>query len=159
MKKLIFFTFFILGISFYSFSQVDHDAIGLRLDAGYISGMEVSYQKGFNSRNRLELDLGFGLNSQYHSLGVIGAFHWDWNIVHGLNWYVGPGAGIGFGIGRKGNDNFFNFAIGGQIGLEYDFNTLGVPILASIDTRPMWNIFNDIDPFGWGLALGVRYTF
>ncbi|MDX9932620.1 MAG: hypothetical protein RB294_08550, partial [Bacteroidales bacterium] len=76
----------------------------------------------------------------------------------GLNWYIGPGAGLGL-YHWDNDDDYINIALGGQLGLEYDFNKNGAPILLSIDIRPMWDFLGDYAGFGWGAALGVRYTF
>lgn len=157
MKRLLL-VIAIVFLGLYSYSQVNSNAIGLRLGAGYISGVEISYQRGFSRSNRLEVDLGGGANKNYQSFALTGVYHWVWNITEGLNWFVGPGAGVAF-VNRKHDSNYADLAIGGQIGLEYDFNTLAVPILVSLDLKPMWNLFNDENSFGWGLALGVRYTF
>ncbi|NRA11880.1 MAG: hypothetical protein HRT57_07995, partial [Crocinitomicaceae bacterium] len=47
---------------------------------------------------------------------------------------------------------------GGQIGIEYDFNSLGAPILIGFDTRPMWGFLNG-GGVGYGAAFSIRYTF
>ena len=158
MKKILFLTLIIFSISYYAKAQVNPHAIGVRLGGnGDVNGIELSYQKGFSELNRLELDLGFGGNSHQSRFYLTGIYHWDWNITEGLNWYVGPGAGIGY-YSYDDSSDYLNIAIGGQIGLEYDFNTLDAPILLSIDVRPMWDFVGDNAGLGWGAALGVRYT-
>ena len=158
MKKILFLTLIILSISYYAKAQVNPHAIGVRLGGnGDVNGIELSYQKGFSELNRLELDLGFGGNSHQSRFYLTGIYHWDWNITEGLNWYVGPGAGIGY-YSYDDSSDYLNIAIGGQIGLEYDFNSLDAPILLSIDVRPMWDFVGDNAGLGWGAALGVRYT-
>ncbi len=138
-------------------AQVDKNAIGLRLGGGSFSGGEISYQLGLGQANRLELDLGFGGNKNYSSLGLSGIYQWVWPIGgQGFNWYVGPGAGLSINTGKGGYENFFGLAIGGQIGVGYNFN---IPLGLTLDTRPMWDFLADADGFGWGLALGVRYRF
>lgn len=163
MKK----TFAILSIfiSIHSISkaQVDHKAIGARLGGnGNINGIEFSYQHPVGDMNRVELDVGFRGNKYYQYMQVTGMYHWVWTIDRGLNWYVGPGAAIGFWahqdkFGYKENGSYVG--AGGQIGLEYDFNEIGTPILLSIDARPMFDFIGYDTGFGWGAALGVRYTF
>jgi hypothetical protein len=158
MKKLLIFAFVIFCMSYYTNAQVNPHAIGLRIGGnGDVNGAELSYQKGFGEVNRLELDLGFAGNPHYSKFFLAGIYHWDWNITGGLNWYIGPGAGIGF-YSYKDSDDYISVAIGGQIGLEYDFNSLDVPILLSLDVRPLWDFLGDNAGFGWGTALGVRYT-
>lgn len=145
-------------------AQVNPHAIGVRLggDGGDNNDVELSYQQGLGGNNRLELDLGFGGNKSYNRLFVAGIYHWNWNLTSGLNWYIGPGATLGlysFDSGSNDRNNEFNIGVGGQIGLEYDFNTKGAPLLISLDTRPMWHFVGDYNAgFGWGAALGIRYT-
>lgn len=162
MKKFLIFTLVIFCMSYNINAQVNPHAIGLRFGGnGDINGVELSYQKGFNEINRLELDLGFGGNPHHSRFFLAGIFHWDWNITEGLNWYIGPGAGLGYysyDDTYDNSDDYINVALGGQLGLEYDFNTLDAPILLSLDFRPMWDFIGDNAGFGWGLALGVRYT-
>lgn len=124
---------------------------------GDVNGAEISYQHGIGSSNRIELDLGFGGNKNHNRMFLAGIYHWNWNITKGLNWYAGPGAAVG--IHSYDNSNgYINIGLGGQIGIEYDFNTTNTPILLSIDSRPMWDFIGDYSGFGWGTALGVRYT-
>lgn len=157
MKKLLIVILIVAGVTTYSNAQVNPHAIGLRFGGdGHINGAEVSYQHGFSERNRLELDFGVGGNKNEIRTTLVGMYHWDWNIVAGFNWFVGPGAGIGI-YTQDDLDTWVNIALGGQIGVEYDFNHLNVPILVSVDARPMWDFLGD-PGFGWGACLGVRYT-
>jgi len=155
MKKIIISSIFLL-IGFSMNAQVNPHAIGLRLGGnGNVNGVEISYQHGMGSANRLELDLGFSSNKHHNRMYVAGIYHWDWNITDAFNWYVGPGASVGF-RSYNDNDNYVNIGIGGQIGIEYDFSGKA-PILLSLDARPMWNLLGHDGGFGWGSALGVRY--
>ncbi|HPF01250.1 MAG TPA: hypothetical protein PKY63_11325 [Bacteroidales bacterium] len=160
MKKLFVLFIFIAGIGLQSNAQVNPHAIGLRLSGGDdLVGGEVSYQHGLGDANRLEFDLGWSGNDHHNRMYITGIYHWDWNLTGGLNWYVGPGAGIGL-YHYDYDDDYVNIAVGGQLGLEYDFNKNGAPILLSIDIRPMWDFLGDDHAgLGWGAALGIRYTF
>ncbi|MFW9597486.1 MAG: hypothetical protein ACMV0Y_05995 [Paludibacter sp.] len=155
MKKL----FLSIAITFaavsFASAQVNPHTIGLRFGGGSSFGAEFSYQHGLGETNRIEANLGFDGGDGWNALGATAMYHWDWNLTQGLNWYVGPGAGIGF-YNPKDSGGKFNLGIGGQIGLEYDFSTLGAPILLSLDARPMWNFIGNTG-FGWGTSLGVRY--
>lgn len=160
MKKVTTILCFILGVGFYTQAQVNPHAIGLRFGGdGSSNGAEISYQHGLSELNRLEFDLGFSGYKNYNSVFVSGTYQWVWNITDGLNWYAGPGAALGF-YNWSGDveSSGVNLGIGGQIGLEFDFNTLGAPILLSLDTRPMFDFAGYDDGFGWGIAFGVRYT-
>ena len=152
MKKILILTFAFFFLSYIMNAQVNPHAIGLRIGGnGDVNGAELSYQQGFNDVNRLELDLGFGGNPHHSRFFLVGVYHWVWNITEGLNWYIGPGAGIGY-YSYEDSDGYFNVAIGGQVGLEYDFNTLDAPILVSLDVRPMWDFIGDDAGLGWGVA-------
>ncbi|UKN02831.1 hypothetical protein K6119_04785 [Paracrocinitomix mangrovi] len=149
-------------LSFQSFGQVNPHAIGIRFASAYYSnGAEISYQHGFGDKNRLELDLGGRRHKNWAHIGLAAVFHWDWNITEGLNWYVGPGARIGQYRSKFYDSYGLTLAIGGQIGLEYDFNQHNAPILISLDWRPMWGFYtySDYDPFGYEGGFSVRYTF
>ena len=174
---------------------VHPNGIGLRFGGGSIYGAEINYQMGMGRANRFEVGLGFSswssdgypwydnygrrywIETGHTSLGVYGAYQWHWNISRtaargGFNWYVGPGAGVGFWSNttrypgphpnRNYNESGVNIGIGGQIGIEYDFNVLGAPLILDIDSRPtIIGISNSSVGIGVGLdlALGVRYTF
>jgi len=157
MKKIIFLLFFagIMGLS--GFAQVNPHAFGLRLGGGSYKTGELSYQQGIGETNRFELDLGSGSAKNHNRFYLAGIYQWNWNITSALNWYIGPGASVGI-YSYNDNASFINIAIGGQIGLEYDFSKSGVPILLSLDTRPMWDFLGDNPGLGWGAALGIRYV-
>ncbi len=171
-KTLI--TLFLIALGTTGNAQVNSKTLGVRVGSsnfGY--GTELSYQHGLGSANRLELDAGLRSNSHYNTLGVSIIYHWVWNIEGGFNWYIGPGGQIGFyshrdshhhGNGHHHDDDFEENGlivnVGGQIGIEYDFNEHGVPIQLSLDARPMWGLFSTHrSGLGYGGALGIRYTF
>ncbi len=152
----------VIGILFfgahsYLSAQVNPRALGLRFGAGSVFGAEISYQHGLSDKNRFEADLGFGASRDHNRFFVAGIYHWVWNLNDGLNWYIGPGAAAGF-YSYDVLENYLNIGVGGQIGLEYDFNTLDAPFLLSIDVRPMWDFIGHGSGLGWGLSLGARYT-
>jgi len=152
MKKIVLSAILLAGTAFTSVAQVNPNAIGVRLTSNFSNfGAEVSYQRGFGDNNRLELDLGADISNSVYSL--VGAFHWDYNLVAGLNWFVGPAVQFVTIGPLDGN----LFGIGGQVGLEYDFNTNDIPFLLSLDTRPMY--FLNLGFGGNQVALGARYTF
>lgn len=161
MKKTFVTLVVILGLGFFSQAQVNPHAIGLRFGGdGYSNGAELSYQHGIGSSNRLELDFGFSGYRYYNSLMISATYQWNWNITSGLNWYIGPGAAIGFynWDNHHEKSNGVNLGIGGQVGLEFDFKKIGAPILLSVDTRPMFDFVGYDHGFGWGAALGIRYV-
>lgn len=160
IKYILFAAFFTLILSLNA--QVNPHAIGLRLNGdGRGNGAEISYQHGFGDANRLEIDLGARTHRHWRHFGVFAAYHWVWNLTAGLNWYVGPGAAIGSYQSRDYYDDGLTLAVGGQIGLEYDFNTAGAPILISLDARPLWEVWDyyEYNSFGYGAAFSIRFTF
>lgn len=170
MKKQLLALIIGLTLSMSVGAQVNSHALGLRGGygnfggGGFDGGGELTYQHGFGSLNRLELDLGWrgnNGNNGYHHTALSVIYHWIWNLDGGLNWYIGPGGQVGF-YNYKYNDKYddgITVNLGGQIGLEYDFNELGVPILLSIDSRPMWGFLGGNRGLGFGLAFAARYTF
>lgn len=163
MKKLALSVLAIAGLALSTQAQVRPHALGLRLGGGSSNGVEVSYQHGLNSKNRLEFDGGMFTSDNYDRIALVGMYHWVWNLSGGLNWYVGPGAGLSldkYNMVKVGSnkDGGIGVAVGGQIGLEYDLNKQKVPLMISLDARPMFDLLGDYSGFGYGAALGVRYT-
>jgi len=152
-----------------SFAQ---KAIGVRFGTGLASsiGAELSYQQPLNN-NRLEIDFGavagFSIGSDDYnsfSLSLTAAYQWKFNIVNGFNWYVGPAASAGLNFVQ--NDKKIEgptLGIGGQLGIEYDFSSKGIPLQLSLDTRPMIYLFNTTFFQSGGSTLGIglslRYAF
>ncbi len=155
MKTKIFIltTVAVFAFSFYAHSQVNPHALGLRFGGGTFVGGEISYQQGVGNANRFEFDLGYGNSPDNSRLYLAGMYHWVMNLDGGLNWFIGPGAIVG-----SYDNSAINIGLGGQIGIEYNFNTQNVPILLSLDARPMWNLYGDRTGLGWGAALGLRYV-
>lgn len=162
MKKLILVAIITVLTAFSSFTQVNPHAIGFRGGAdNYGSGAELSYQHGLGDANRLELDLGWSSRKNHSDIYISGIYHWVFNISGGFNWFVGPGANLGLHSDRDDNDNDgVTLGVGGQIGIEYDFNANGVPLMIGLDTRPMWRLLGYGNGNGFfGGALSLRYTF
>ena len=163
MKKVLFTVLIIAGAAFAANSQVNPHAIGLRGGAGNNgNGGEITYQHGMGDANRLELDLGWNGNNGNGSshMALAGIYHWVMNIDGGFNWFVGPGAQIGSYTNKNnGNDDGLTLGLGGQIGVEYDFNENGAPILLGLDTRPMFRFIGGNSGFGYGGALSLKFTF
>jgi len=132
-------------------------AIGLRFGSGSLSGAEISYQQAMGGINRLEGDLGFSFGDHHSYISATGIYQWKWSIVNNLDWYAGVGASLGLYMHEYADDGF-SLGIGGQIGVEYDFSSHGVPLNVSIDARPMWNFIN-YGGFNWNACLSVRYLF
>lgn len=88
-------------------------------------------------------------------------YHGEINGAPGLQWYVGPGAHLGFYNDRWSRryvdeDNTLDFGIDGVLGLDYKIN--GAPLNFSLDWQPSFTIISDPQFRSWG-GLGVRFTF
>ncbi|MFO7852640.1 MAG: hypothetical protein ACQERS_10420 [Bacteroidota bacterium] len=154
MKKLVLFLVIIVTGTIAA-AQVNSYALGVRVYGGdNFNGAELSFQKGLNEKNRLELDASFGYGGDINRLALIGMYHWNWNLLGRFNWYLGPGASLA--IDNYDNTSTINIGLGGQIGIEYDFKDL--PILVSLDSRPIWDFLGEVNGLGWGGALGLRFT-
>ena len=155
MKKIGLIFLLTIGLSVVTIAQVEPHAIGVRLGGGnYGGGFEASYQHGLGDANRLEFDLGINSYNSSSYFSAVGIYQWIWMIGEGFNWYAGPGAQF---LGFKNNAAF---GIGGQVGVEYNFNVaLETPLQISIYTRPMMKFGSNTNDFGWVAALGIRYTF
>ncbi len=161
MKKMILIAIAVIGFGWQAESQVNSQVIGLRLGGGYYgAGAELSYQHGLGEANRLELDLGLVGSSNYRHFLATGIYQWVWNIKDGLNWYAGAGVQIGgyrYSHTINHNERGLALAVGGQAGIEYDLTEFDVPLLISLDTRPMWSLSGYYSGVGYGGALGIRY--
>lgn len=166
MKKFLVIMIAAVALAFGSVQQTKaQGALGLRLGGGEFFGAEISWLTAMDA-NRWEVDGSFGGGNHWMTIGVTGAYHWDWNIVAGLNWFVGPAAQVRF-LFADNHSSDICLGIGGQIGLEYDFSDLGAPIQLSLDLRPLAHFYllNHYDVpghyryFGWDAALGIRYVF
>ena len=167
MKKALVIFGIIITIATTSLAQ---RAIGLRFGTQLASsiGAELSYQQPLNN-NRLEIDFGaaggFSIGSDDYnsfSLSLTAAYQWKFNIVNGFNWYVGPAASGGLYFVHY--DKTFEgptLGLGGQLGIEYDFSSKGVPLQISLDTRPMFNLLSPQEARGYNVSacLSLRYTF
>ena len=162
MKKILVTSLVIIGTAFAAQSQVNAHAIGLRGGSGnHGAGGEITYQHGMGDANRLELDLGWRGNNGNGSshMALSGIYHWVMNIDGGFNWFIGPGAQIGTYSDKDGGNDGLTLGLGGQIGIEYDFNELGAPILLGLDTRPMFGFIGGNNGFGYGGAFSIKFTF
>ena len=169
MKKIILSLGIAIAAVFATQAQVNEHAIGLRSGggtAGYGFGNEISYQHGMGNSNRMELDLGFRGDGFGNYFSLAGIYHWVHNIEAGFNWFVGPGALLGSYSysyttwnGRRTSDSYLFLGLGGQIGIEYDFNEHNVPILLGFDIRPMLYLGDGLSEFIGDGALSIRYTF
>lgn len=167
MKKFFVILSLAVVLAFGATQQANAQAIGARFGGGNFFGAEASFLTAIND-NRWELDLGIGARTRALDVTFTASYQWQWNIVAGFNWFIGPAAQVHSYFHRdyKGD---FGIGIGPQGGLEYDFSHLNVPIQVSLDSRPLWKVYflgNHYDGYDyrwwtidWGVNLGVRYIF
>ena len=154
MKRIFLLLLMAFALKF-AFSQNYKTALGLKFYPGAIS------IKHFTERNKAIEGLAYfwDYGSRYTGLYEI---HGDIKELDGLQWYVGPGAHIGFwndSWKRNYPTRASGIAIGldGVLGLDYKFKD--APINISIDWQPSFNIIGyTYFESGWG-GLGIRYTF
>jgi len=177
VRKLFCAAVMVVCVSFAVNAQISPNAIGLRgvLVSKPSSGFEVNYQRAVSDKNRLEFGALWD-NSSYERydtkfFGGFAGYHRHYNVKGGFNSYLGPGAYAGYQSlsydtdyysGSKSDKTYFG--IGGQMGIEYNFNVFRVPLLLSFDLR----MFLETLPLFKGecffcvvsdFSLGIRYTF
>ena len=152
MKKVFLLLVAVVTLGFAANAQ---NAIGIRGGFGSSTSAELSYMQGLGG-NRLELDLGLNfLNDGDNPFHLAGIYQWTGNITGNLGWYAGIGAVV-----KYCPNHGLGLAVAGQIGLEYDLKS--IPFQITADFRPAWDFLSDANcgaGFGWGGALGIRYTF
>lgn len=161
MKKILFTASLLIGLIFSGQAQdISKNALGLRLGDNDGFGGEISYQRGLQSNNRLEFDLGWRNSKNVDAFKLVGLYQWVWNIDGGFNWYAGAGAGIGsWSYDYKDvKESGSYFLAAGDIGIEYNFD---FPLQLSLDFRPELYFGGDYaeyrNDFGPDIALGIRY--
>ena len=151
-----------------SFGQVHKHTIGARFGYGYYLGPEFSFHLGLSDHHRFELDAGYlysngGFSGKpaHARLAATVAFHWDYNLFDGLNWFVGPAVQLGPYMYFNGVDpSYFYVAVGAQVGLEYDFSNRfrNVPLVVGLDHRPMIDVIRFSNwQYDGHIAASVRY--
>ena len=155
MKKIALILALVMGIAISVEAQPR--AVGARLGGN----MEASYQHQLGTKNMIDATAGMTFGWGWMAISATAVYDWifpinSWSNAGEWNWYVGPGAGIGFITGGWKVPVALN--IGGQVGIEYQFEC---PLTLSLDYRPMINVLG----FGsyWAdysaIAIGVRYRF
>lgn len=116
-------------------------------------GGGISFKQFVNGNNALEL-IGYFWNQGARITGLY-EIHGPITGAAGLQWYIGPGAHIGFYNTKYGDGAFAG--LDGVLGLDYKFK--GAPINMSLDWQPSFEFGNNRGFVGsWG-GLGIRYTF
>ena len=150
MRKIVLTLVIVIG-----FLSANSQGSGYRTALGVKvwDGGGISFKHFVSGNNALEL-IGYFWRQGMRITGLY-EIHGPIAGAQGLQWYIGPGAHMGFYNSRYGDGSVIG--IDGVIGLDYKFN--GAPINVSLDWQPSFE-FGDNRGFvgSWG-GLGIRYTF
>jgi len=136
-------------------AQSYKSAIGLR--GGDPSG--ITFKTFLNSTNALELIAGTGYWG--HNFVITGFYEWqyptDW--TPNLDWFIGPGAHLGFWNDYYRNDYGTGILIGvdGIIGLEYTLDD--IPLNLGLGVGPSFQLTSGPGWGHWNGGFYVRYVF
>lgn len=145
MLKEFIFLVFILIISLSLLSQDESRIHRLGISGVYsndtktIGGAEISYQLYLKGIRRLEVDFGWLSSTSWDVLQCTGIYQWRLIRKGGFNFYMGPGAGIGYANYGYGEDKLYGILVG-DIGIDYTFK---FPIQIGLDYRPEWSLLQD----------------
>jgi len=136
-------------------AQSYKSAIGLR--GGDPSG--ITFKTFLNSTNALELIAGTGYWG--HNFVITGFYEWqyptDW--TPNLDWFIGPGAHLGFWNDYYKDDYGTGILIGvdGIIGLEYTLDD--IPLNLGLGVGPSFQLTSGPGWGHWNGGFYVRYVF
>lgn len=146
-------TLFIVTIAGAQSKSINGSTYRTALGVKVWDGGGISFKHFVNGNNALEL-IGYFWNRGSRITGLY-EIHGPINGAAGLQWYIGPGAHIGFYNSKYGDGAFAG--LDGVLGLDYKFN--GAPINISLDWQPSIEFGAGRGFVGsWG-GLGIRYTF
>jgi len=178
MKKLFFISVFIFTSIHLLAQDIPKSTLGIRLSEGVVGdegfGPEITYQRQmFGEHNRIDVNLSWKTNAFINTYRGGIFFHWSYNIWNQLNWFAGPGVGVGyldfkssflgFGISNERDSEIFPYA-SVDFGVDYQFS---FPLQVAFSVRPTYDIhnientsgINDVDNFGVQVGIAARYIF
>ena len=131
-------------------------SIGFKGDTGFNEypgfGAELSYQRFFTPRTRLEADFGMRIydynpdtRKRYPAWLLATSYQWCWPVGRTADFYAGPV----LQFGRP----YFWFGVGAQTGFDWHFDG---PIQLFVDVRPTWSWWSGFDAC---LSVGIRCMF
>ncbi len=158
MKRILFLgVFALLSYAATAQSTTHSHSYKTALGVKVLDGAGISL-KSFVSNNHALEAVGFFWNQGFRLTGLY-EIHGDISGAHGLKWYIGPGAHVGFYNDRYkvANGGSSSFGVDGVLGLDYKIN--GAPINFSLDWQPSFEFGNSRGFVGsWG-GFAARYTF
>lgn len=164
--------FVVASLCFSAMADIQPRSFGLDFQPGIrLAGLGVSINRGWGDVNRWEIDFGV-ISRSFDSAIERGISESDWWIIRmnllyqwyipiygEFNWFGGPIAGLGICWDEKpkyNTDKYYNtvglyLGVGGRTGIEYDLGVVDVPIVISVDVRPILNLLkvSSIDTFSF----------
>ena len=144
VKKLLIAAAIVMGFALSSNAQ----ELGVRF--GDVSAGNVAIDAIFSTGDfsRIHADVSFGGGG----VGVDALWDFLYRPLGGeaFYWYAGVGPYIWI-------DDPFWFGAVGELGLEYQFNS--IPLSLSLDWRPALSIVEETDFHGGGFGFNIRYVF
>ncbi len=131
-------------------AQTYKNALGVKFYPG-----AVTFKHFTSSKVSLEA-IGYFYNRGTRITGLY-EFNFPLADIQNLNWYVGPGAHVGFYSNKYGGST--SFGVDGVIGLDYKIEK--APINLSLDWQPSIEFGDNYGngfSGGWG-GFAIRYTF
>lgn len=128
---------------------VNSNAQELGIRFGDVSGGNVAIDGIFSTGDfsRIHADISFG-----DGVGLDAIWDFIYRPLSNEAFYWYSGVGVYMWI-----DDPFWFGFAGELGLEYQFNS--VPISLSADWRPLFSIVETTDVHWGGFGFNVRYVF
>lgn len=155
MRKILIVTVLLLIVSLSQAQSKSTNGSSYKTALGVkvFDGGGITFKHFLSDKNALEL-IGYFWNRGTRITGLY-EIHGPIKGATGLQWYIGPGAHIGFYNSKYGDGVFLG--IDGVLGLDYKFK--GAPINISLDWQPSFEFGDNRGFYGnWG-GLGIRYTF
>jgi hypothetical protein len=152
MKILLAIAAFLLALAATAQSPYNK-AIGIKFPAG----TGLTYKKFVTQKAAMEFQALYATES--FRLAGLYEFHFPFSKAEGLNWYVGPGAHLGFYKNQyqKSYSSKMDLGIDGVIGLDYKFN--GLPVNVSLDWQPSVSFSGNSGANASYGGVAVRYAF
>lgn len=150
MKVLLALAAFLLALA--ATAQTYDKAIGIR----FPFGTGITFKKFISPRAAIEAQALYG-RDDFRLTGLY-EFHFPFAKVEGLQWYVGPGAHLGFykSEAQKNYSSKMDVGIDGVLGIDYKFS--GLPVNVSVDWQPTVSLNGSGARSSYG-GVAIRYTF
>lgn len=149
MKKLVS-VIALAGLFFFVSQNVQAQTEGIELGLRFANGDAVAIDFAMPlSANRLHANANFNSGG----FGVAAIYDWQFPFAEGFMFY--PGLGAALSIYDNGSGSDLGLAVGGEVGVEYQFP---FPLTLGLDYQPMFSLINGGGyADGWGLNARWRF--